>query len=193
MKILFLIICILLSGCGVREKEQPDKRPVTTEKSKKVNYYEEENKESVVGEAVTEIIDRGENRVSNITLACSQISGKKLSPGEEFSFNNITGKKDKSSGYKDAPVLADGETSQGIGGGVCQVSTTLYMAVLNGGLNVTEHYNHSEDVPYAPQGMDATVVYGVKDFKFINSTSADIFIYTWVENNRVYAKLVQMN
>ena len=146
--------------------------------------------ETVLGEAATNIIDNGINRINNIQIACQKISGMKLSPWEEFSFNKITGKKTSQNGYKSAPVLVDGEKSYGIGGGVCQVSSTIYMAALNAGLEITEHHNHSESVAYAPNGMDATVVYGVKDFCFINNTDDDIYIYAWVENDQVLAKIV---
>ena len=144
-----------------------------------------------MAEARTNIIDTGKNRVNNILTACRKISGMKLAPGAEFSFNKITGKKTEKNGYKTAPVLVDGEKSYGTGGGVCQVSTTIYMAALSGGFEITEHHNHSENVAYAPQGMDATVVYGVKDFKFKNNYDRDIYIYVWVEGDKVISKIVE--
>ena len=148
-------------------------------------------KEETIAESYTDIIDKGENRVNNILLACQKISGTELYPGEEFSFNKITGKKTTSNGYKNAPVIINGEKSSGIGGGVCQVSTTIYMAAISGGFDITEHHNHSESVAYAPNGMDATVVYGVKDFSFVNNTDKRVYIYTWVENNKVFVKIIK--
>ena len=85
----------------------------------------------------------------------------------------------------------NGEKSYGIGGGVCQVSTTIYMAALNAGLEITEHHNHSEPVAYASEGMDATVVFGVKDFKFKNTTSKDLYIYVWVSEEKVFSKILK--
>lgn len=183
MKIICLILTFLLSACSAYKK--PEEKYVAEPHKREVIY-----REVSIGEAVTKIIDNGKNRVSNILLACDRISGIKLSVGDEFSFNEITGRKTSKNGYKSAPVLVDGEKSYGIGGGVCQVSTTIYMAAKDAGLKITEHHNHSESVAYAPLGMDATVVYGVKDFRFVNDTTDDIYIYTWVENGQLFAKIV---
>ena len=181
MKYICLILVLLLSSCNMYKEEKINPEPY----ERKVDIQE-----ITMGEASTEIIDNGQNRVSNILTACEKISGTKLSSKEEFSFNEITGRKTEKNGYKTAPVLVDGEKSYGIGGGVCQVSSTIYMAALNAGLEITEHHNHSESVAYAPGGMDATVVYGVKDFCFINNTDDDIYIYAWVENEQVLAKII---
>ncbi len=180
--IIFLVL--LLCSCSApnkQDKVEPQIQGVT----RKINMQE-----ITVAEASTNIIDKGENRVNNILLACQKISGIKLSPGEEFSFNRITGRKTVSNGYKTAPILVDGEKSYGMGGGVCQVSTTIYMTAKSGGFEITEHHNHSESVAYAPKGMDATVVYGVKDFKFRNNSDDDIYIFVWVDGDRVISKIV---
>jgi len=147
--------------------------------------------ETVLGESTTKIIDNGANRINNIQIACQKISGIKLASGEEFSFNKITGKKTAKNGYKSAPVLVDGEKSYGVGGGVCQVSTTIYMAAKSANLDITEHHNHSEPVAYAANGMDATVVYGIKDFKFKNNSDDDIYIYVWIKDSKVVAKIIR--
>jgi len=175
---------VLLCSCSAPDKKE---NQLQTES---VNH-KKATIETTVGEAMTNIIDNGKNRVDNILLACQKISGMKLSPGEEFSFNEITGRKTEKKGYKTAPVLVDGEKSYGIGGGVCQVSSTIYMAALNAGLEITEHHNHSESVAYAPNGADATVVYGFKDFKFLNDSDDDIYIYVWVEDNKVISKITK--
>ncbi len=187
MKKCIIFLVLLLCSCSAPKKQNEIKKePQTREVTRKITVQE-----ITLTEATTDIIDKGENRVNNILLACQKISGIKISPGEEFSFNKITGRKTAKNGYKTAPILVDGEKSYGIGGGVCQVSTTIYMAAISGGFKITEHHNHSENVAYAPKGMDATVVYGVKDFRFINNTEDDIYIYTWVENEKVYAKIVK--
>lgn len=187
MKRCIIFLVLLLCSCSAPKKQNEiEIEPQTQEVTRKITIQE-----ITLAEASTNIIDKGENRVNNILLACQKISGIKLLPGEEFSFNKLTGRKTAKNGYKTAPVLVDGEKSYGIGGGVCQVSTTIYMAAISGGFEITQHYNHSESVAYAPNGMDATVVYGVKDFRFINNTTDDIYIYTWAENEKVYAKIVK--
>ena len=191
MKIIFLIILILLSSCTGKEKLSQKENTIiikTEENNDSVSIIETE---TTIGEAATLIMDKGENRVSNILIACRSISGYKLKSGDEFSFNTITGKKTSERGYKYAPVIVDGEKSYGIGGGVCQVSSTIYMAALDAQMEITEHFNHSESVAYAPNNTDATVVFGVKDFKFRNNTDDSVYIYTWVDDGRVYAKIVR--
>ena len=187
MKKCIVLLVLLFCSCTTQNRQyEPEKTPTAQEISRKTTIQE-----LIVGEANTNIIDSGKNRVNNILLACEKISGTKLAPKEEFSFNELTGRKTLENGYKTAPVLVEGEKSYGIGGGVCQVSTTIYMAAKSGGFEITEHFNHSESVAYAPKGMDATVVYGVKDFRFINNTENNIYIYTWVEKEKVYVKIVK--
>ena len=187
MKKCIIFLAILLCACSSPNKQNKiEKGPQTQGVTRKITVQE-----VTVAEANTDIIDKGENRFNNILLACQKISGIKLSAGEEFSFNKITGRKTVKNGYKTAPVLVDGEKSYGIGGGVCQVSTTIYMAAKSGGFEITEHYNHSESVVYAPKGMDATVVYGLKDFKFRNNSDDDIYIFVWVDGDKVISKIIK--
>lgn len=190
MKILFLLIMVLLSACTQKKEISNEKTSFEMINREIAPVPVLVGKEVTLGEAVTKIIDTGINRVSNISLACKSISGMQLMAGEEFSFNSVTGKKTSSRGYKYAPVIFKGEKSYGIGGGVCQVSTTVYLAAVNANLKITERHAHSESVAYAPGGNDATVVYGEKDFKFKNNLDESIYIYTWVENEKVYAKIV---
>ncbi len=191
MKVILMLILIFISSCSPYKQTRKGKDLEEIFKSQSIKTPLILETEVSLGEATTRIIDTGENRVSNISLACEKVSGVKLLPGEEFSFNKLTGKKTKANGYKYAPVLIDGEKSYGIGGGVCQVSTTIYMAALNAGLEISEHHNHSEPVMYAPEGMDATVVFGVKDFKFKNNTENDLYIYVWVSEEKVFSKIVK--
>lgn len=116
------------------------------------------------------------NRASNVALAASRINGKVLKPGEMFSYNDTIGDTTIENGYKVAPVFENGKTSEGVGGGICQVSSTLYSAVLYADLKVNERRNHSLTVAYVPKGQDATVSYGAIDFKFTNNTDYPIKI-----------------
>ena len=110
------------------------------------------------------------NRASNVALAASRINGKVLKPGETFSYNETIGDTTLENGYKVAPIFENGKSSEGVGGGICQVSSTLYSAVLYADLKVAERRNHSLTVAYVPKGQDATVSYGAIDFKFVNNT-----------------------
>lgn len=190
MKLILIlsVIILALTACEEKTDLSPNTEINYDEKLKKTPTLTE--KEVSVGEAYTNIIDTGINRVNNITIACTSINGISLEPGEEFSFNKAVGKRNKERGYKDAPIIFHGEKSYGVGGGVCQVSTTVYMAALNAGLEITEHHAHSESVAYAP-GTDATVVYGEKDMKFKNNTDYTLHIYAWVQDERVYGKIVR--
>ncbi len=124
-------------------------------------------------------------RVHNIKLASENINGTILSPGEVFSFNNIVGERTKERDFKEAGVYVNGKVSEGLGGGICQVSTTLYNAVLYSDLEIVERSNHSLTVPYVPLSRDATVSWGYKDLKFKNNTDNYIYIGSKVEGNKL--------
>jgi vancomycin resistance protein YoaR len=116
------------------------------------------------------------NRSKNLRLAASKINGNIIEIGEEFRFNEIVGKRTVESGYSDAMIIVSGKFEPGLGGGVCQVSSTLYNACLMAGLEISERHNHGLAVSYVQLGLDATVVYGIQDFRFINNTSSPIYI-----------------
>ena len=130
------------------------------------------------------------NRASNIALAASKINGKVLKPGETFSYNGTIGDTTIANGYKVAPVFENGKTSEGVGGGICQVSSTLYSAVLYADLKVVERRNHSLTVAYVPKGQDATVSYGSIDFKFSNNTGYPIKISAATGGGTVTVSLI---
>ena len=115
-------------------------------------------------------------RANNIVVATRSINGKVLLPGETFSYNDTVGIRTAARGYMEAPVIVNNKVESGLGGGICQVSTTLYNAVLRGNLKVTERAHHSLPSHYVPLGMDATVDYGNLDFKFTNSYSYPLYI-----------------
>lgn len=109
------------------------------------------------------------NRTTNLRIACQKINEKVVLPGETFSYNKTLGERTIAAGYKNAKVYENGEVVDGIGGGICQISSTLYNAVLMSNMEVTERSNHQFVTSYAPAGRDATVVYGQTDFKFKNT------------------------
>ena len=121
------------------------------------------------------------NRVNNMTLAAKRIHGVILSPGEEFSMNETILDRTKQNGYYLAPAIRNGAYEQEYGGGVCQVSSTLFNAVMMADLPVTERHHHSWPMTYVPIGRDATIATGYKDFKFVNDTDGDLVICAHID------------
>jgi len=115
-------------------------------------------------------------RTKNVTLATRRINDVVLDIGDTFSFNGIVGERTAAQGFADAKVYQAGEVVDGMGGGICQVSSTLYNAVLYADLEVTSRINHSLPVSYVPLGRDATVSYGVLDFRFKNNQTGPVRI-----------------
>lgn len=130
-----------------------------------------------------------EGRNENIKIASDRTSDVLLMPGEEFSYNNLTGPRNKANGYKDAGVIINGKIEQGTGGGVCQVSSTIYNSVLYSGLELTSRKNHSLKSTYVPIGRDATVTDGGIDLRFKNQYSNPIYIKNTVYNGVVTSKI----
>ena len=148
-----------------------------------------ENINDIISESVTRFNSQDKERTENIKIASHVINGSILMPGEEFSFNNSTGPRNAEAGYKEASIIVDGEFTTGVGGGVCQVSTTLYQTVLKSDMEVTSRRNHGIPVSYVPMGQDATVAYGYIDFKFINNRKFPIYIESLVRDGEVSVKL----
>ncbi|NLC06893.1 MAG: hypothetical protein GX755_02835 [Syntrophomonadaceae bacterium] len=123
------------------------------------------------------------NRTYNIKVAAEALNHQRIKPGEIFSFNQVVGPRSEEAGYKEALIIIKNEFVPGLGGGVCQVSSTLYNAVLLADLPVVERSNHSLPVDYVPPGRDATVTYGGKNFRFSNPTEGDLLLQTKVQGN----------
>lgn len=134
----------------------------------------------------TTIYDAGlVNRAHNVALAAKSINGTILMPGETFSYNETIGNPNKANGYKLGTAYSGGKVVESYGGGVCQVSSTLYNSVLYANLEIVQRYNHSYTVSYVPAGRDATVSYGGKDFKFKNTRNYPIKIVANAQNGVV--------
>lgn len=116
------------------------------------------------------------NRTTNLELASNKIDGVVIMPGETFSYNKTVGERSIEAGYKNAAVFENGQVVDGLGGGICQISSTLYNTVLYADLEIVERNNHTFLTSYLPGGRDATVVYGVLDFQFKNNRSYPIKI-----------------
>jgi vancomycin resistance protein YoaR len=120
------------------------------------------------------------NRIHNVQLVAHLVDGKLIAPGATFSFNHATGARTADKGFREAPVIINGELTTGLGGGVCQVSTTVFNAAYEAGLNITERTNHALYISHYPQGRDATVNYPDVDLKFVNDTDHWILLRTYV-------------
>ncbi|MBE6993478.1 MAG: hypothetical protein E7423_02370 [Ruminococcaceae bacterium] len=113
-------------------------------------------------------------RTTNVKLACDHCNNVILNPGDEFSYNKTVGPRTYERGFKDATIYVADTTEEGVGGGICQVSSTIYSAAVHADLKITERHNHSYMITYVPLGEDATVAYGSKDFRFVNDTDYPI-------------------
>ncbi len=153
--------------------------------------YEEASYGELLGRYVTEFDSQKSARGKNIMIASKRIDGIVVNPGEEFSFNEAVGPTNKKNGFKEARIFVKGKESKGFGGGVCQVSSTLYNAVDAVGLEVTERHEHSKDVQYVPDGRDASTSYGGVDFKFVNNKDFPIIISSYVVDNKVIVDILR--
>lgn len=144
------------------------------------------------------LLSRGESnfhgssnaRIHNIKTGATKFNGTIIKPGEEFSFNNILGNVDENTGYQYELVIKGGQTTPEYGGGLCQLSTTVFRAAILAGLPIVERRPHSFPVKYySPQGFDATIYPGVSDLKFVNNTKGHILIQTKVASNTLIVEL----
>ena len=133
---------------------------------------------------------KNENRNTNLRLACEAINGTILYPGDTFDYNTVVGKRTAEKGYKTAAAYSSGKTVETLGGGICQVSSTIYYCCLVADLEIVNRLPHSYVSSYMPMGMDATVSWGGPEFTFRNNTNYPIRIETWVADGYVHCKLV---
>lgn len=210
---LMILAIIFLSGCTNKEQEEKNAQEGANKSSNVVaqrtqaeanlqeqqnaviekRQEEEKNKETPIASYATKIKDNSAGRLENIRITCKAISGKVIEPGQRFSFNEIVGEPTTAKGYKEASVIIDHKTEKGIGGGNCQVSSTIYNAVLNvPTLVVTERHEHGKDVTYVPDGKDAAVSYGSLDLKFRNDTGKRIRIDVTTDDSNISVAIVQI-
>ena len=134
----------------------------------------------VLGSYDTNYATSNRDRTTNLRLAANKINGTVLMPGETFSYNKVVGERTIEAGYKEAAIYSNGEVTNGLGGGICQITSTLYNAVLYANLDIVQRQNHTFIPSYVKGGRDATVVYGSIDFKFKNNRDYPIKIYASV-------------
>lgn len=208
--ILGLIIYFIFQNNSTKENTEDNSSSNSARLATQVNY--ENNKESsnlisnvsenTTTETTTEeeiatystkLSGSSENRLTNIRISCKKLNGTVVNNGDTFSFCNTVGPSTVEEGYKEAPVIVNGEKVQGLGGGNCQISSTLYNAVLAvPNLKVVERHEHGREVHYVPEGKDAAVSYGSVDFKFKNETGNRIKLYFSTDDKTLSATIVKL-
>jgi vancomycin resistance protein YoaR len=146
----------------------------------------------VISSFATVLLDQHKNRIDNIKLASQEINNYTLIPGGTFSFNGIVGKRGEGIGYKKAKILVEGEREVAIGGGICQLSSTIYQAAKKLNLKIIERHSHSADVHYIPIGEDAAVNYKNKDLKFINNKDYSIQFKIRIKKGKLIVTILKI-
>ncbi len=165
------------SGGGNVTLEIAETQPqVTTE--------EASDRYGLIDYAITNASSSSKARLNNIKQAMSYINGKRVSPGETFSFNDTVGQRTTARGFRMATAYSGGEVTEQVGGGICQVSTTLFNAAVKADMKIVERHNHSLTVHYVDKGKDATVDWGHQDLKFKNDSDDDIYICCYLTNDK---------
>ncbi|MGE5615100.1 MAG: VanW family protein [Bacillota bacterium] len=163
---------------------------VVDEKKPHIVYDDIKEINGVLSRFSTKFDKSDTNRTDNIKLACSRINGTILLPGESFSMNRALGPRTRENGYKEAPIIFKSELVPGTGGGVCQVSTTLYNTVLLAGMSVIEREHHSIPLYYISPGRDATITENSIDFRFVNNLEYPVCLHAGVEGNKLIISIL---
>lgn len=151
-------------------------------------------KEEQIATYTTTLYDKEQTRIENINLAISKLNGVVIENGTEFSFNNTIGPMDGSNGFKKATGFdSKGRKIKISGGGICQISSTLYNSALIAGFEITERHPHSRRVYYVPKDKDATIFYGSLDLKFINNSGSKVRIDASATESTVTINLIKIS
>ncbi len=157
--------------------------PVTVVRPQ-VSTEEVSSQYGLIDYAITNASSSSKARINNIVTAMSYINGTCVKPGETFSFNDTVGERTVARGFKKATAYSSGEVTEQIGGGICQVSTTLFNAAVKADMEIVERHNHSLTVHYVDKGKDATVDWGNQDFRFKNTSSDNIYICCYLTDDK---------
>lgn len=169
--------------------EAPIKLPVVTSEPEITESYYSVMKGDI-GNFSTNYSSSIQNRKENIKLAASILNGTLIMPGQQISFNELIGDISLATGFLPATVIIDGEYDTGTGGGICQVSTTLYNAAVRADLQIDERKNHSRPVNYVPMGLDAAVASGLLDLKLTNPFDFPVYIVAKADNDNIEFKII---
>lgn len=205
---IFVVLCFALVGCASNNtvnntanntvNHSVTNTNITNSTNENLTYETEkisiEPKEEVISSFSTNILDKDSGRQTNISLTCSTLNGTIVKPYETFSFCDTVGKATPEKGYEQAKIFdANGNITMGYGGGNCQVSSTLYNAVLqNSNFEIVERHPHSHTVYYVEKDKDAAVACGSVDFKFKNNNSYSLRIYASTDGNQVTISIVKI-
>ena len=187
-----LSFIFILSGCDFSfNNNENTNEQISKENS--INSMENQNnepKETSIASFSTPLTSGSPNRITNIKLTCNKINEYILKNGETFSFNKIVGPCTAEEGYLKAEIFVNKKISYALGGGNCQVSTTLYNACLQvPEITITERHEHGRNVDYIEDGKDATVSYNTLEFAFQNNTGHDIKLFASCDDVNVYASI----
>jgi vancomycin resistance protein YoaR len=213
LSILLIIFCVTACKTNNAPTPQPEsyskppsgiQKPLTDENiDNEINYIETPmttpapNPEPsvAVDEAIgyfqTTLLDQSKSRLHNITLASEKIDGFVLQPGQVFSFNEVVGQRLPERGFKKAIVLIKGKRGYEEGGGICQISSTMFNAAEKAGMEIVERHSHSKDVHYLPLGRDAAIVYGEQDFKFKNTRDFPVKLHAYIEGDKMVTSITR--
>lgn len=150
-----------------------------------VSAAEDDSPAKTLGSFSTEFNANNKRRTNNIVRASEAIDRHIVQPGETFSYNETVGPTSKENGYQLSTIFIKGKQFEGYGGGVCQVSSTLYNAAANAGMTIVERHDHSKPVPYVEKGKDAATSYGGIDFKFENNKTVPVKIESHVDGGTI--------
>lgn len=202
-----VLLTLFLTGCSNNENNQNNSantERMGTNRTQGSNQTEKNvieikknatgNSEITISEFSTKIYNKEEARQTNVRITCGKLNGTTVNAGNTFSFEAVVGKATTAEGYQEADIFDKyGNKIKGLGGGNCQVSTTLYNAILKTeNLEVTERHEHSNSVPYIEEGRDAAVAYGSCDLKFVNNSSYNIKIYAEALEDSVNVRIVRI-
>jgi vancomycin resistance protein YoaR len=185
---IILLFAVILSGCGFSNNQHSSpENNTSSDKSKKMV-------ETAIASFSTPLTSGSPNRITNIKLTCNKINEYVLGNGETFSFNQIVGPCTAEEGYLEAEIFVNKKIEYALGGGNCQVSTTLYNACLQvPGISIIERHEHGRNVDYIEDGKDATVSYNTLDYSFQNNTGSTIKLYASCDDKNVYSKINKLD
>ena len=167
---------------AAEDKEEYTVKLTITKPTVTVNDIGTEAFPDKLGTFTTRYDARDTDRTTNLKLACQKLNNQVVLAGATFSYNSTLGERTIAAGYKNAKIYSNGQVVDGLGGGICQISSTLYNAVVDANLGIVERRNHQFVTSYVPAGKDATVVYGMTDFKFKNTRKYPIKIVATAQN-----------
>lgn len=191
----FIILILVLTACAQGNQAQRQSvfpSPFKTPAATSTPVPKPTPIPKLVSEFSTKLTDKSDNRLHNLRLTAEKINKAIINPNEEFSFNSIVGATTPENGYKKATVYVEYENSEDFGGGICQISSTIYNAALIANLDITERTKHKKPVSYIKNGNDAAVEYGKLDLKIKNNKSRPIMFKIAINQNDTVVKIYEL-